>query len=69
MVYDGVRVQKEKIQTFGNKDYHFYKTVYTRDQTELRQVWLRKRGYEFKIFNNGGDEGFDIYTYPRVSGR
>ena len=60
--------EQEKTKVFGDKEYHFYKTVFTRDQTELKQIWLRKRGYEFKVFTNS-DNGFDIFTYPKVVGK
>lgn len=57
------RATREKV--FGNKTYHFYQTVTTRDMIERKERWLMKRGYEFKVFTNGGQ--FDIYTYPPVS--
>jgi hypothetical protein len=59
------RETRDKV--FGDKTYHFYRTVYTRDAVELKERWLRKRGLEFKIFQDGNK--FDIYTYPEVIGR
>jgi hypothetical protein len=59
--------EQTKTRIFGEKTYHLYKTLYTRDQVEWKENWLRKRGYEFKVFSDNGS--FDIYTYPKVNGR
>ena len=53
-----------KDKVIGNKTYHFYRSVYTRDAVAIKERWMRKRGLEFKIYQDGGR--FDIYTYPAV---
>jgi hypothetical protein len=67
---EGTRIninQERKIndKLFGNKTYHYYRTVYTRDALAIKERYLRKRGYEFKLYVHDGK--FDIYTYPEVS--